>query len=197
MRRWFHLEFTSGYGLSEAEEICEKVIKNSRFGPRFKSEFWSKLGSCLFVRSNSVIGVSRDKGIEFLRRSVTAYMEAIWVGRQIKDMDISDTFVWIEKPLQRFGLSLRGDAAGYFVLFEDLVDRRHDVDADGTTLIFEHLAKFPIPANHEAQARLKGLCMKAVSKINRLMRPLPNYPGFASVVETLQTLADHFGGRSN
>jgi hypothetical protein len=50
LRRWFHMEFMSGYGLSEAERICKLVINGQKFGPRFKSELWSKLGSCLFIR---------------------------------------------------------------------------------------------------------------------------------------------------
>jgi len=128
MRRWFHLEFMSGYGWDEAERICRTVLADPRFGPRVKSEFWSKLGSCLFMKANGILGASREKGLELLRQSIYAYLEAIWIGRSTGEMDIAKNIAWLEKPLRRFVLAAKGDIDQFFALFDALPDRKHDVD---------------------------------------------------------------------
>jgi ribosomal protein S8 len=192
MRSWFYLEFTSGYGLAEAERICEAVIHDPKYGQKIKSEFWSKFGNCMFTRAGGVLGANREKGIEFLRRSIIAYLEAIWVGKNLKDMDIADTFSWLDKPLQLFTLVLRGDIEQFCALFEALADTRHDVDVDATEKILDYLDKFPAPSEASAKARFRGLCMRSVGKVYRVMRPVSNYPGFSKIVEALQTLARHF-----
>ena len=192
MRSWYHLEFTSEYGLPEAERICEKVIRDAKYGSKFKSEFWSKFGSRMFMRANGVISVNRTKGLEFLRKSIISYLEAIWIGKNVKDMDISDTFDWLEKPLRRFALACKGDVDEFYLLFDNLVDDRHDVDVAAIKVILSHLSKFPAPKERDAQARFSGVCRKSINKINRMMRPLPSYPGFVKIVETLQALTSHF-----
>jgi hypothetical protein len=190
MRRWFHLEFTSGYGWDEAERICRTMLSDQRFGPRVKSEFWSKLGSCLFSKANGILGVSREKGLQLLRQSIYAYLEGIWIGRSTGAMDITNNFAWLEKPLRRFVLVAKGDIDQFFALFDGLPERKHDVDDAAVDLVLGYLTKSSAPTDKASRARLKGLSIKSISKINRSMRPLSAYPGFAKIVETLEVLVD-------
>jgi hypothetical protein len=190
MRRWFHLEFTSGYGWDEAERICRAVLDEQGFGPRVKSEFWSKLGSCLFMKANGILGVSREKGLELLRQSIYAYLEGIWIGRSAGEMDIANNFAWLEKPLRRFVLAAKGDIDQFFALFDGLPDRKHDVDDAAVDLILGYLTKSRSPTDKPTRARLKGLSMRSISKISRSMRPASAYPGFAKIVETLKAVVD-------
>jgi tetratricopeptide (TPR) repeat protein len=188
MRRWFHMEFLSGYGMTEAERICNVVITSRKFAPRFKSEFWSKLGSCLFKRAVSVLNVNREKCLNFLRKSIEAYLEAIWIGRGVPGMDMSETFHWVEKPLEKFIDAMRGDIEQLFRLLEGLAERKHDVDREGIELVLNYLARSPVPADKTLRDRLRGLCSRAVGKINRSMRPLSANPGFKYTVESLEAV---------
>lgn len=190
MRSWFHLEFMSGYGWDEAERICRTVLDDPRFGPRVKSEFWSKFGSCLFMKANGILGVSREKGLELLRQSIYAYLEAIWIGRSTGEMDIPKNIAWLEKPLSRFVLAAKGDIDQFFALFDGLPDRKHDVDDEAVDLLLGYLTKSRVPTDKPMRARLKGLSMKCISKINRSRRPLSAYPGFTKIVETLEAVVD-------
>jgi hypothetical protein len=181
MRRWFYMEFTSGYGLAEAERICGVVINNKDFAPKLRSEFSSKLGSVWFQKSMSVMGVNRSKATDNLRQSIAAYMEAVRLGRG-RD-DISMTFDWMERPVQRI-MSLTGNDVGeIFAILDILIDRKQDVDADAIEWLFRTFARSPTPINKE---RLKGLCVRAVQRISKTAKNVP--PGLEQVIQLLDAV---------
>jgi hypothetical protein len=189
MRRWYHLEFTSGYAYEEAERICFLVINREEVGLRFKSEFWSKLGSCLFLRSMSIVGINRQKATDLLRQSIAAYLEAIWIGRSSKDIDISDTFHWMEKPLDRFVALIGSDVEQLFGLFDLMIDRKHDLDVEGTNQVFKSFAKSSVRLNDHTRQRLKGLCARTVVRIHKSIKPISQFPGFQHLISTLDQVS--------
>jgi hypothetical protein len=164
------------------------VIESPKFGRGFKSEFWSKLGSCFFSKAINVVGVNRDRALVFLRDSIQAYLEALWLGEGLSTMDMSETLVWMQKPLQKFVEVMGGDIDQFFSLLESLVERKHDIDQDGSELLLRYLTRSPVPADKPMRDRLRGLCARTIGKVNRLMRPLSSYPGFKKVVETLEAV---------
>jgi hypothetical protein len=87
-------------------------------------------------------------------------------------------------------LAAKGDIDQFFALFDGLPERKHDVDDAAVDLILGYLTKSRAPSDKLTRARLKGLSMRSISKINRSMRPLSAYPGFAKIVETLEVVVD-------
>lgn len=74
MRKWFHLELMSGYGLTEAERICRVMIGDVNVSGRYKSEFYSKLGNCYTLAAASAANVDREKTIFNLKNATDAYL---------------------------------------------------------------------------------------------------------------------------
>ena len=64
-------------------------------------------------------------------------------------------------------------------------------------LILGYLTKSRAPTDKPTRARLKGLSMRSISKINRSMRPLSAYPGFAKIVETLEAVVNDVEATEN
>ncbi|MBR0761564.1 RNA-binding domain-containing protein [Bradyrhizobium japonicum] len=181
MRRWFHMEFTSGYGLPEAERICGIVINNNSLAPRVRGEFWGKLGSCWFSKSMNVVGVNRSKAIDHLRQSIACYMEAVRLGRG-RD-DISMTFDWMERPVERIIYLTSNDVGEIFAVVDIVMDRKQDIDADAVEWLFQRFARSPATINKE---RLKGLCTRSVQRIAKTFKKAP--PGFEQVVKFLDAV---------
>jgi AAA ATPase domain len=195
MRRWFNMELYSGYGLSEAERICQNMIGDEKVGPRTQSEFWSKLGACYLARANGVIGVNRDKGLEHLRNSIVCYLEGLWVGTKVKDFDLSDNLIWLEKPLHRLIVAMRSDIEEFFKLLEALADRKHDVVEEGISLVLEYLTRSPVPADLKLRQKLKGLCARTVARIVRTTRSPSSYPGLSMIVDALERIREELERR--
>ena len=181
MRRWFHMEFTSGYGLAEAERICGVVISNKDIAPRVLGEFWGKLGSCWFSKSIAVVGVNRTKAIDHLRQSIAAYMEAVRFGRG-RD-DISMTFDWMERPVERIMYLTGNDVAEIFAIVDIITERKQDIDADAVEWLFKRFARSPAPISKE---RLKGLCARSVQRIAKTFKKSP--PGFEQATKLLEAV---------
>lgn len=197
MRRWFYMEFSSGYGLLEAERICRSVIEDKRFGPRYKSEFWSKLGSCLFQRALSLLGANRERGLELLRQSIASYLEAIFIGQSTRVLDGAEPLTWMEKPLQRFVFAVGPDVEHFFLLLEELADRKHDVSLEGIDLVLGYLTRSRAPADRSSRQKLKNLCDRTMRKISRSVRPLSSNPGFERVVISLEAVVEMLDGTTS
>lgn len=190
MRRWFHLEVNSGYGLSEAERICRAMIDDQKSPPRVRSEFWSKLGSCHSRRATSLLSVAREKGIEHLKESIVCYMEGTWIASSIKDFDSSENIIWLERPVHRLIMEMGADIDIYFDVLERLLAKKHDADIRGMQLLIDFLARSPVPANDRLRTKLKGLCARVISKITRQFKNLENCPGFEYAVTSLRQVSE-------
>jgi hypothetical protein len=188
MRRWFNMEMQSGYGLQEAERICNKVITSDKIGPRYKSEFWSKLGQCHFSRANSVVGVNKEKGLDHLQDSIICYMEALWVGRDAAGVDKDTVMAWLERPLIRYVSGLSKEFEKLFTLLEKLVERNHDVHEAGVSSILSQFSKSRIPADPKTLGRIRGRCNRTCETIKRKLRPIDAYPGFNLVLSVLEAI---------
>lgn len=189
MRRWFHMEFQSGYGLQESEEICLRVIKDQKMSARIRSEFWSKLGSCHLKRAESLLNVTREKGIEHLKDSVVCYLEGLWVGSTSDEMKLAENLIWIERPLHRLILDMRSDIEIYFDLFDRIIQRKHDVDVRGISILIDYLTRSQIPADSTIKQKVRGGCMRIAKKIERSFRDYKNLPGMEKLHSTMTHLA--------
>jgi hypothetical protein len=181
MRKWFHMEFTSGYGLPEAERICNVVINNKSLASRVRGEFFAKLGSCWFCKSMNVVGLNRTKAIDHLRQSVAAYLEAVRLGRG-RD-DISITFDWMERPVDRIMYLTGEDVGEIFAVVDVIIEKKQDIDPDALEWLFRRFAKSPTSINKE---RLKGLCARTVQRISKTFKNTP--PGFEQVIKMLEAI---------
>ncbi|MCZ8261160.1 MAG: hypothetical protein O9333_13640 [Beijerinckiaceae bacterium] len=195
MRRWFNMELNSGYGLSEAERICQTMVDGEKVGLRTRSEFWSKLGACHLARANGVIGVNRDKGLDHLRNSIICYLEGLWVGTQVKDFDLSANLIWLERPLHRLIMAMQSDIEEFFKLLETLAERKHDVVEEGISLVLEYLTRSPVPADLKLRQKLKGLCTRTVGRIVRATKSSSSYPGLSLVVDALERIREELERR--
>lgn len=189
MRHWFFLEFRSGYGYTEAERLCDRVLADPKMGPRYKSEFWSKRASCKFNKAIGVLGASREKGLGLLRESICDYFEAIAIGRALQDFDLSTTFGWVEAPIQRL-LSVTGsDVDEYFLIFDVLLDRKHEVDQQAANLLLDYLTKSPVKADSKTTERVRIACERTLGKIRKAGKSLNDKPGWQSIVDALKKVS--------
>ncbi len=187
LRSGFYLEITSGYGLDEAERLCRLVIDNAQMSPRYRSEFWSKLGSCYYQRSFSSINLNRDRAFSLLRDSIKAYLEAIWMARSL-GMTVSDPIEWMRKPIRQIVNWIGDDFEQLFLLLEQLSELKHDVDREAIEVFLELFLRSPAPNQKRQRDRLKALCSRTINRIGRNKRPLSANKGFETVVATLEAL---------
>jgi hypothetical protein len=129
----------------------------------------------------AVVGVNRSKAIDHLRQSIAAYMEAVRLGRG-RD-DISMTFDWMERPVERIMYLTGNDVGEIFAVVDILIDRKQDIDADAVEWLFRRFARSPTPINKE---RLKGLCTRSVQRIAKTFKNVPS--GFEQVVKLLDAV---------
>ncbi|MCP3462136.1 RNA-binding domain-containing protein [Bradyrhizobium sp. CCGUVB23] len=187
LRSWFHLEVNSGYGLDEAERLCRIVIDDEQMSPRYKSEFWSKLGSCHYQRSFSYISLDAVRAFALLRESIKAYLESAWIARSLR-MSSIETVGWMSKPIRQLASWAGEDFEQLFVLLEELSEQKHDVDIEGIEAFLELFLRSPVPKQKRQRDRLKGLCSRSINRISRNKRPLSANKGFETVVNTLEAL---------
>lgn len=187
LRSWFHLEITSGYGLDEAERLCRLVIDDDQMSPRYKSEFWSKLGSVHFQRSFAFISLNPERAFALVRESIKSYLEAIWMARSL-GMSPAEPIEWMRKPIGHMVTWVGEDFEQLFLLLEQLSEQKHDVDPEGIEVFLELFLRSPAPKQKRQRDRLKALCSRSINRIGRNKRPLTANKGFEKVVQTLEAL---------
>ena len=112
-----------------------------------KANFGRKWGSSKFSRAmGSLNGASREKGLGLLRESVADYFEAVWIGRPLRDIDLSPTLGWVERPLQRLLFTAGSDVEQFFLLFDKLLEAKHDIDSQVADLVLESVTRSRIEA---------------------------------------------------
>lgn len=188
MRRWYNLEIEAGDDLSVAERICRSVIGDKRFGARHRSEFLSKLGRCLLQQANGLGAVKRDRASVLVRQSCAAYLEALWAGRNVRDLDLGETLTWLERPLDRLLRLSAEDAEQFYLLLEEVAAVGHDLHPDGAELLVDYLLKLPLRPERAFQTRLMGLCTRTAGRIGRAAKPADAYPSQLRLVDTLGAL---------
>ena len=188
LRSWFNLEFSSGYGYPEAKRICQLALDDSRFGPRHKTEFYSKLGSCLFQEALGVVSASREKALSLFRSSVKAYFDGVWVGKNVTTLDLGQTLAWSEKPLQRLTMLVGTDISEYLQLIDELADAGHDLERGCAHLVVRYMSNLPSSSQTNYKNMLKGFCARSIQKIQRGVRPVG--PGFQIIIQALNDLRD-------
>lgn len=188
MRSWYFLEVYSGYGRGEAERICRNVIGDQRFSSKYKSEFWTKLGNCLFYEATSLLNTNRDKALSLLRESIAAHLEALHLTKEGREA--IDALTGIERPLQRFVAAVGGDVEHFFAFFEGLLEQRHDVPIEGIIVVLGYFSRSKAPVDRTSRDRVRGLCTRTIAKISR-HRALASEPGFQKILVTLGDLSEH------
>jgi hypothetical protein len=190
MRAWYQMELRSGYGNDEAIRICKSMIAGKETSPRYQSEFWSKLGNVYYLEASTLLGVSRDKGMSLLRRSMDAYLEALWIGRSVTQLNSHDTLGWLERPLDRFIRNIdQENVEQFFGFLEELAEKKHDVFRPGIELVLSALQRAPLPNNHIMLNRVRGLCSRTINRVNRVKQILGK-PGFDFLVDTLKDIIE-------
>lgn len=187
LRSWFFMEFTSGYGMDEAERVCHLVIGNEQMSPKYKSEFWNKLGSCYYQRSFSFISVNRERAFSLLRESIKSYLESIYIGRAQR-MTLSGPLEWIQKPIRQLLNWVSDDFEELFVLLEQLSESKHDVDSEAIELFLGFFLRSPAPKLKRHRDRIRALCSRTINRIVKNKRLLTANPGFELIVTTLEAL---------
>lgn len=188
MRRWFHLELEVGDDLGEVERICRVVLEDKRFGPRHRSEFLSKLGRCLLQQANGLGPVNMDRAHTLVRQSCLAYLEALWVGRNVRGFDLGGTVAWLERPLERLLRLAADDVEQFNHLLEEAAAAGHDLHPDGAEMLVRYLLRIPTRPDRAFYTRLIGLCARTSGRIARLAKPADEYPALVGLIGTLEDL---------
>lgn len=185
MRAWYLMEFNTGYGAGEAARLCNSVIESDGISSAYKSEFWAKLGRCHYSEGVALIGVSREKGFRQLRQSIEAYLEALWVGRNSRDLNAREYLTWMERPLHTMLLHLGDQVDEYMELIGCLPEKRHDITLDAAIQLLQILRRVRTPADTRARAKMAGLCKRASQRLDRFVKDSDSYPGFSYLIEKL------------
>ncbi|MFF9385862.1 hypothetical protein ACF1A3_35940, partial [Streptomyces globisporus] len=187
MRRWYNMELHSGYNLNEAVRVCNKMIGDANIGPRYKSEFWSKLANCFIIEANSLGPGMRAKQLELLKQSIGAYFEALWVGRNDVDVNTSETPIWLERPVERLMYVAGDEIEHVFDLMEQLADRKHGISEVGVTIYLRFFIKSQDSSSSaRIRARFMGLCTKTLKKIDATLKQIGPDRGFELLANTLR-----------
>ena len=186
MRTWYHLELTSGYGLSEAERLCRVMINDSNLSARYKSEFFSKLGNCFMFAARSAIYTDREKTIENLSNSIKSYLDAVRIGVENSTLSLSETLDWLEIPLWKLFNYCQGDLNTVFKFIENFVDEKKDIAPPAANLIINVILSVRAPNSKDGRLRIRNFCNRMVGKINKSARPLSKFPGLKLVIEALE-----------
>lgn len=109
MRAWYHLERSTGYRYPEAAAVCQSLLAWENVSDRHRSEFSSKLGECLALQAKDSSGEGPDRAVALLCSSVTAYLQAIWIGKNIDELDSSKSFDWLQRANNQYSLHAKGD----------------------------------------------------------------------------------------
>lgn len=186
MRRWYNMEALSGYGINDAEGICRRVISSEKLNARCKSEFYSKLGHCLQTRADSLWGVSRDKALQLSRQCLIAYMNALWVGRNSKEIDLGQTTSWLERHIEKFIRNVKADEVEQiFLLIEEIAEEKHDIHPAAMSILVRLLSGL---IEYPSRAKISGLCTRTSARVNRSVKPVSGYPNFVGIIQTLETI---------
>lgn len=167
MRAWFHLEYQSGYGIAEARALCERILQNEKIGSRYRSEFLGKLGRCHASEAQALLGVSREKAIAALRSSALAYLNALWIGRSVRELDPQITLNWLERTLETFVNYIRGDIDTYLAMLESIALQKFDISIDTAEVLMRALAKSSQPLDDKARAKAYGHVRRTLAKIDK------------------------------
>jgi tetratricopeptide (TPR) repeat protein len=190
MRAWYYLEDRSGYGLDEAKRLCELMINADKVGPRYRSEFLSKLAMCYFKEANSLASVSSEKAIPLYRQSIETYLEAAWIGQSVDGMDPSETLVWLERPVTQLVRYLKEDVSPYLAIIEKLPAKKHDVSIDAAKILLSALPKAYLPDDPQRRDRLSGLFRKTAVQLDRFIKDSDEYPGLSYLKDTSLTFCE-------
>lgn len=188
MRCWYAMETASGYGITEGIRLCRAMIDGAGVSPRYKSEFWSKLGRSYFQEAQSLMSVSREKGFDLLRQSIDAYLEALWVGRHSREILPQENLGWLERPLHTMLVHSGEHLDEYMDVIGRLPDRKHDVSMDGAILLLQMLSRIRTPADSRTRTKMAGLCQRASSRLDKFVRDSDSFPGLSYLIEQLGQL---------
>lgn len=95
-----------------------------------------------------------------VRQSCTAYLEALWVGRNVRDFDLGETSAWLERPLERL-LRLSGeDEEQFYLLSEKVSAAGHDLHPDGAETLIRHLPRVTVRPNRVVRTKMIASCTR-------------------------------------
>ena len=81
--RWYRLEFLAPHTQAAAERLCRDVLKDSTLEPRYRAEFYSKLGQALDAQAGPHIHTNRERAISLMCQSLEAYFSDCVVGEEV------------------------------------------------------------------------------------------------------------------
>jgi hypothetical protein len=192
LRAWYKLEVFSPNGCDGAEIICKNVLRSEiHLERRYLSEFHSKLGQVLEIKSRQHIYTNRERAIALLKESISSYFEGIWLSRGITSMNKDLQLEWATDSIRKLYSIMGNDVDHIFDIVELWAQSPHDVDIDAARILIEPLRGAAATA-HPAAARLAGLARKGRARFVKLKVGPPPLPGFSYVADALQ---DIIGGR--
>lgn len=195
LRAWYRLEFLASHTIQDAEKLCVKLLDEDQLPPRYKSEFYSKLGQVLEALARPHVYTNPERAVDFLKRSVGAYFEGIWLSRNIGGMDVNLQMEWLNQAMRKFFAVLRNDLSPIFDVLESLVDTGHDVEISAASTIIDPLKQLAVVIKQPEAARMAGLARRSLSRISRSKKSLINQSGFAYVLSELQEIVNVIDGQ--
>jgi hypothetical protein len=126
--------------------------------PGYRCEFLSKLANCYFFQSQSHQHTNKERFISYLKDSILTYLEALRIGGDASHIDLTETLIWLEKPLLKLISACRNDADEIFLFLDRLAELKHDCHPEGANLIMSYVMRLPAPTTKEGRARIRAHC---------------------------------------
>lgn len=167
LRSWYHLEMSAPHTTGNAEKLCKSVISTSDLPPRYKSEFYSKLGRTLEVQARPHRFTNKDRAIELMKDAIVAYLEGAWLSRGISQMDRSLQREWLVQANGQFFSLIDHDPEPIFDIIDKCLSTDHDIDLEAAETLIEPLKRLSSTVRQPILGRLNGLARRSIGRISR------------------------------
>lgn len=184
-RAWFHTENFQDSSKLHAVEVCEWVLRQSKLSSRHRAEFKSKIGSCFFAEARRARNISREGAIENYSKSIESYLSALWIGRNVQELDEEQTLQWLEYPANSFVDYLGVDIEPYFVLIVRIAEHEHDIHVEGARVLLNALRRSEAGRDDRSRAKMRGLLKRTLSRLDQNIARSSDRQGFRFLADTL------------
>jgi hypothetical protein len=190
MRKWYHLEFRSGYGLEEAKRVCSMMLDAPQVGGRARSEFLSKLAFCYLQEAQALMSVSREKAVPLFHKAIETYLDAERIAHANTGMDPTETLNWLQRAVLGYLRYLRDDLAEFLPVLDSLASRKQDISLEAAQLLTDAMQQSYISSDARIRAKLAGLSRRTAGRLARATKGSPKFPGINHVADMLTKTAD-------
>lgn len=192
MRSWYHVEYQSGLSAEAAVSVCNKVLGRPNLAPKFRAEFYNKIGLVALKEARALRHVAREKALIYYDQSFLALCKNLFLA-QINGLESSKTQTALSACCSEYINSCRGDLDAFFKSVERLADQKHDIAIDAAEYLLLSLqSSQSLPFSVDGKRRFVGHVRRCRNKLAKSVKAISEGPGGIYTVDGLARLEAKF-----